>query len=137
MTYLQSIKERTPNASPSKPNLVPAHSHRGHCRHASGSNGPGGMGAALGAARNGARVALVFDSDLTPLRAAPHPKQLVRAYTVEGCVDGTWKPLATESENVLRHRIHAFETATLSALRVTVTETWGDPSARIFEIRVY
>ena len=55
MAYLQSIKERTPNASPSKPNLVPAHSHRGHCRHASGSNGPGGMGAALGAARNGTR----------------------------------------------------------------------------------
>ena len=62
MAYLQSIKERTPNASPSKPNLVPAHSHRGHCRHASGSHGPGGLGTALGAARNRARVALVFAS---------------------------------------------------------------------------
>ena len=82
-------------------------------------------------------VRLVFDSDLTPLRAAPHPKQLVKAYTVEGCVDGTWKTLAAETDNVLRHRIHAFAPATLSALRVTVTKTWGDPSARIFEIRVY
>ena len=30
-----------------------------------------------------------------------------------------------------------FEACRLTALRVTVTETWGDPSARIFEIRVY
>ena len=82
-------------------------------------------------------VRLAFDSDLTPMRAAEHPKELVRAYTVEGCMHGQWKTLVTVSDNVLRHRIHAIAPVTLSALRVNVTATWGDPSARVFEVRVY
>ena len=48
-----------------------------------------------------------------------------------------WRKLAEGGENGLRHRIHRFEACRLTALRVTVTETRGDPSARIFEIRVY
>ena len=84
-------------------------------------------------------VRLTFDTDLTPSRVAlnPFPRVLAKSYEVEG-FDGTaWRTLASESQNGLRHRIHRFEACRLTALRVTVTETWGDPSARIFEIRVY
>ena len=84
-------------------------------------------------------VRLTFDTDLTPSRVAlnPFPRVLAKSYVVEG-FDGTaWRTLASESQNGLRHRIHRFEACRLTALRVTVTETWGDPSARIFEIRVY
>ena len=84
-------------------------------------------------------VRLTFDTDLTPSRVAlnPFPRVLAKSYEVEG-FDGTaWRALASESQNGLRHRIHRFEACRLTALRVTVTETWGDPSARIFEIRVY
>ena len=84
-------------------------------------------------------VRLTFDTDLTPTRVAlnPFPRVLAKAYRVEGLVDGAWQVLAEEDDNYLRHRIHGFEARRLTAVRVTVTETWGDPSARIFEIRVY
>ena len=65
------------------------------------------------------------------------PKSLAKSYKVEGLVDGAWRTLAEESENFLRHRVHPFPAVEMSALRVTVTETWGDPSARIFEVRLY
>jgi hypothetical protein len=35
----------------------------------------------------------------------------------------------------MRKRTHRFDRVTAEKLRVTVTETWGDPSARIMEIR--
>ena len=84
-------------------------------------------------------VRLTFDTDLTPSRVAlnPYPKQLAKAYKVEGLVDGAWRTLAEESENGLRLRVHGFEACRLESVRVTVTATWGDPSARIFEVRVY
>ena len=82
-------------------------------------------------------VRLTFDTDLTPTRVALYPKQLVKAYRVEGLVGGEWTELASEARNDLRHRVHGFDEKEVSAVRVTVTETWGDPSARIFEIRVY
>ena len=83
-------------------------------------------------------VRLAFDSDLTPMRVKERmPRKLAKAYKVEGLVDGVWRPVAEERENFLRHRVHAFCETKISALRVIVTATWGDPSARIFEVRVY
>ena len=83
-------------------------------------------------------VRLAVDTDLTPKRVPrPYPPQLAKAYRVEGFADGAWRTLAEEGDNRLRHRIHSFEACRLTALRVTVTETWGDSSARIFEIRAY
>ena len=60
-----------------------------------------------------------------------------RESPVEILVDGKWRMVVEEDENFLRHRIHAFPETEITALRVTVAETWGDPSARLFEIRVY
>ena len=48
-----------------------------------------------------------------------------------------WVELAAEKENFLRHRIHRFPAKTVSALRIVVTATWGDPSARVFEVKAY
>ena len=80
----------------------------------------------------------MFDSDLTPKRVKERmPGRLVKSYAVEILVDGKWRMVVEEDENFLRYRIHAFPEAEIAALRVTVTETWGDPSARLFEIRVY
>ena len=84
-------------------------------------------------------IRLTFDTDLTPSRVylAPMPRQLVKSYVVEGYDGKTWKTLAEETENKLRLRIHPFDEQKLSAVRVTVRETWGDASARIFEVRLY
>ena len=83
-------------------------------------------------------VRLAFDSNLTPMRVKERmPKRLAKAYKVEGLVGGTWKTLVEENENFLRHRVHRFGETEIAALRVTVMATWGDPSARLFEVRVY
>ena len=82
-------------------------------------------------------VRIAFDPNFATVRASARPKELVKAYDLEGLVDGTWKLLAREGNNQLRHRIHRFPAEKVSALRVTVNETWGDTSARIFEIRAY
>lgn len=84
-----------------------------------------------------AQVRLAFDSDLTPKRAPRYSPRLVRGYVVEGLVDGAWVTLAEERDNFLRHRVHDFAVRKLDAVRLTVTATWGDPSARVFEMRVY
>ena len=63
--------------------------------------------------------------------------RLVKSYAVEILVDGRWRMVVEEDENFLRHRIHAIPETEIPAVRVTVAETWGDPSARLFEIRVY
>lgn len=83
-------------------------------------------------------VRLTFDTDLTPMRIKTRmPSVLVKAYVVEGLTDEGWITLADERENFLRHRVHRLAGRPISALRVRVDETWGDPSARIFEIRAY
>jgi hypothetical protein len=46
-----------------------------------------------------------------------------------------WKTVAAVADNIMRKRTHAFEPITAEKIRVTVTATWGDPSARIMEVR--
>ena len=84
-------------------------------------------------------VRITFDPDLNPLhpRGNPLPPTLAKAYVVEVFDGRDWTPLATETCNKVRHRIHKFQCRTVTAVRIRIDETWGDPSARIFEIRVY
>ena len=82
-------------------------------------------------------VRIAFDPNLATVRASARPKELVKSYDLEGLVGGEWKLLARDDNNQLRHCIHRFPAEKVSALRVTVNETWGDASARIFEIRAY
>ena len=81
---------------------------------------------------------IAFDPDLTtPHPKGPQPGVLARNYFVELKTDEGWRTVVEEYDNYLGFRIHRFPAQTVRAVRVTVTATWGDPSARIFEIRVY
>ena len=83
-------------------------------------------------------VRLTFDTDLMPTQPDPSlPKCLVKDYDVEVLADGTWTKVASENGNFLRHRVHAFPPRAITALRLVCRATWGDPSARVFEVRVY
>ena len=84
-------------------------------------------------------VRLTFDPDLNPLhpRGNPLPPTLVKAYEVEVFDGRDWVSMATETRNTVRHRIHKFQSRTVTAVRVRIDETWGDPSARVFEVRCY
>jgi len=83
-------------------------------------------------------VRLTFDSDFNRPHPEPHPSTLARAYRVEGRAEtGAWTLLAECDDNLQRHRIHEISAQVLESVRVTVLSTWGDPSARIFEVRLY
>ena len=86
-------------------------------------------------------VRLTFDVDLiNPAfsnQALPIVPQTVSDYQVEGLEGNDWQTLYSETGNYLRHRICNFSTKTVSAIRIVITKTWGDRSARVLEVRVY
>ena len=86
-------------------------------------------------------VSTVFDTDLTnPGTAHAKPPrhtipQCVKDYRVEIYTDGAWQEIARVEGNIMRKRTHTFAPVNTEKIRVIVDCTWGDPSARIMEIR--
>lgn len=87
------------------------------------------------------RVYLTFDTnvnlrhrDLSGVKFVP---ESARDYRLEVAQESGWQVLADVKENYQRRRMHQFKPVTTSKLRLTVLATNGDPSARVFEIRVY
>ena len=85
-------------------------------------------------------VSLVFDTDMTnpgnsSLYKYPEVRTCVRDYRVEISNGSKWSVVAEEKDNFMRKRTHRFPTVTAKKIRVTVLATWGDPSARITEVR--
>lgn len=71
---------------------------------------------------------------LPPLWKAP---ECVKDYRLEAKVRGRWKKLAQAEGNYQRRVVHRFPLVRTRQLRLTVLATNGDPSARVYEIRVY
>ena len=82
-------------------------------------------------------VRLTFDTDLcAPIISAhrlPIVPKLVKDYDL--LLDGT--VIHEERENRFRHRIHRFSGLAGEQLTVRILSTYGDASARIYEVRVY
>jgi hypothetical protein len=95
----------------------------------------------LAGMREASEIRVVFDSDFyLPSKWVHHrvPSTLVRAYKVETSTDGvTWETLADVKVNRRRLAVHRFAPRAVREVRVTVTETYGAPSARIFEVGVW
>jgi hypothetical protein len=84
-------------------------------------------------------VHCVFDTDLSQgwkQGDKPIPR-LVKAYTLSGFDGQNWRQLDAVSANRHRRRIHRFARMAVTKLRVTVLKTYGDPCARIYEVRAY
>ncbi|MCX7046781.1 MAG: FAD-dependent oxidoreductase [Candidatus Sumerlaeota bacterium] len=83
-------------------------------------------------------IYLTFDTDMNERFAmAPLPRACVRDYSVSYYDGANWREVASVKDNFQRHRVHRFDAVTAQKLRVTVSATNGDKSARIFEVRVY
>ncbi|MFD7754594.1 FAD-dependent oxidoreductase [Streptomyces sp. NPDC059757] len=91
-------------------------------------------------------VHLVFDDDVDEYLNNLHRHrtefeimpELVRDYRIEARADGGgWTPVARETGNRRRHRIHRFAPFRTTALRVVVEATNGAPEARIVALRAY
>ena len=87
-------------------------------------------------------VSIVFDTDLTnpgtcwhPESKAPGVAACVKDYTVELYNGNAWIPVAEVTENFMRKRTHCFPKISAEKIRIRVNSTWGDPSARIMEVR--
>ncbi|MEA3477206.1 MAG: hypothetical protein U9R60_03435, partial [Bacteroidota bacterium] len=65
------------------------------------------------------------------------PQETVRDYRILYERKGEWKEIGVFRDNFLRRRVHKFPGIMADKIKVEVLATWGDPSARIFEIRVY
>jgi hypothetical protein len=86
-------------------------------------------------------VRITFDSDyyINP-KWVKHtvPSALAKDYTLEVLGEnGKWEKIADVKDNSKRMAVHAFPVRTVKAVKVTVSGTWGDPSARVFEIKCY
>lgn len=86
------------------------------------------------------QISLVFDTDLTNPGTCwtikrPTVPQCVRDYTVEVFNGSAWVTVANVTDNFMRKRNHSFLPVTAEKIRITVNSTWGDPSARIMEVR--
>lgn len=85
-------------------------------------------------------VSVVFDTDMTNPGTCwtlklPGVPVCVRSYYAEVFDGENWVRIAEETDNFMRKRTHTFPSLTAEKLRITVTETWGDKSARIMEVR--
>jgi hypothetical protein len=92
----------------------------------------------FGASTEFNRVCLTFDTDMNNRwHDVPLVPQCVRDYELACYHGGEWVSLVRERGNFQRHRTHRFETVSGKKVRLAVHATNGDPSARVFEIRVY
>ena len=86
-------------------------------------------------------VYLTFDTNLNkPHMKTPglyKPPECVRDYVLYYDQNGSWKSVSVVEGNYQRRRIHRFDTVSSRKLRLEVRGTNGDPSARLYEIRVY
>ena len=87
------------------------------------------------------RVILLFDNNLHKehrlrpgLYRAP---ECARDYQIEASVQGSWRPVWETRENYVRRNECVFPPVETDRLRIVVERTNGDPSARIYEIKVY
>ena len=70
-------------------------------------------------------------------QSLPVVKQTLKDFDVAVLRDGGWHTVCRIRGNYLRHICCKFDVCTADAVRVTALATYGDPSARIFEIRAY
>jgi hypothetical protein len=82
-------------------------------------------------------VEVIFDTNLNVAIRSGAPAECVKDYRVEVCVGGQWQTIADVAGNYSRRRVHEFPSLTISAVKLTVLATQGDPSARVYEVRVF
>ncbi len=83
------------------------------------------------------QVMLTFDTDLDDLVKVGPVAKCVKSYVLSCSTTRGWKRLARVGENHHRRAIHRFRPVRTGAIKLEILETWGDPSARIYEIRAY
>jgi hypothetical protein len=82
-------------------------------------------------------VYLTFDTNLDVLVSKGAAPECVRDYHLFWKATDDWRDLLSIKGNYQRRRTHQVERISAQALRLVVEATNGDPSARVYEIRLY
>jgi hypothetical protein len=83
-------------------------------------------------------VQITFDTNLSIPRPNRQRDPLtVSDYEIQVRLGNQWNSVATTNGNYQRLRRHSFPKIAADAVRITVLKTNGDPSARIFGVRIY
>ncbi|MCL5245654.1 FAD-dependent oxidoreductase [Cellulophaga sp. 20_2_10] len=77
------------------------------------------------------------DSRNDKLYANGVPKEMVKAVRIQGRVNGTWKDLGTIELNKTRLIKFQFLSTKVTAIKITITETYGAKDVKLFEVRCY
>ena len=92
----------------------------------------------MGAPTRLAEVEALFDTNLHKAVRSGVPPECVRDYQVHLRCGGAWRLVAEVEDNRHRRRRHVLEPAVeADAVRLTVLATHGDPSARVYALRVW
>lgn len=84
-------------------------------------------------------IYITFDTNLDvpePFRNVPEP-ECVRDYAIYYKKDGKKVKLLEERGNYHRRRVHKFNEVECSGIAIEILSSNGDPSARIYEVRIY
>jgi hypothetical protein len=82
-------------------------------------------------------IHLTFDTNLHDLvKVGPAP-ECAREYSVLVCRQGQCATVERVLDNHHRRRVHRFAPVVADAVRLAIEKTWGAPSARLYEVRVY
>ena len=90
-------------------------------------------------------VRIVFDSEMShrgkrmrkleaTTERAELPKMLAKGFRIDARVDGAWRTVFADAENILRLRRIAFSPIEADALRLVVESTWGGGPAHVFAL---
>lgn len=82
-------------------------------------------------------VELIFDTNPRIQVKEGVASECVRDYHISALVDGEWNKIIEVTGNYFRRRNHVFPPITAVAVRLTVSGTNGDKSARLYEFRIF
>lgn len=84
---------------------------------------------------------LIFDTNLNRTNMATpglfRAPECVREYTLAAEIEGGWQELVRVTDNYHRRREHRFAPVVARRVRLMVSATNGDPSARVYALRLY
>jgi hypothetical protein len=85
------------------------------------------------------RIQITFDTNLVHRARQPYFRypECVKKYQIEVARGSGWNTIIEEDGNYFRRRVHDFPDVSTDKIRVTVLETNGSPSARLYEMRAY
>ena len=84
------------------------------------------------------QVQITFDTNLDIMvEDDPVPPECAKNYALLAEIEGKWQKFVEIKGNHHRLRRHDFNPVTVTALKLEVWATNGDPSARVYEIRAY